>query len=131
VLHHTKLETLARDKRSSLLGPLVNNEENEVLSIHNQDTYSEYFIFFITYEWVVNIRLEMLARDKQPSLLGPLLSNEEKKCCEYITWAHIHNTSFSSSLLHLPSMLDYYMTLDWKHLTGTSTLAYWAIRKLC
>ncbi len=73
-LNNIRLEMLARDKQSSLLGPLVNNE---ILSIHNLDTYSEYFIFFITYEWVVNIRLEMLARDKQSSLLGPLKSYDE------------------------------------------------------
>ncbi len=76
MLHRIKLETLARDKLSSLLGPLVNNE---MLSIHNLDTYSEYLILFITYKWVVNIRLEMLARDKHSSLLGPLVNNEENE----------------------------------------------------
>jgi hypothetical protein len=31
VLHYTRLERLAGDKHSSLLGPLVSYEENEVL----------------------------------------------------------------------------------------------------
>jgi hypothetical protein len=31
--HYTKLERLARDKDSSLLGPFVSYEENEVLGI--------------------------------------------------------------------------------------------------
>jgi hypothetical protein len=36
VLHYTILERLARDKHSSLLGPFVSMEENEVLRIHHQ-----------------------------------------------------------------------------------------------
>jgi hypothetical protein len=46
LLHYTIQEKLSRDKPSSLLGPLVSYEENEVLWLFSQNP-----IFIITYEW--------------------------------------------------------------------------------
>ncbi len=42
---------LARYKHSSLLGPFINYEENEVLCIQLQGLYSLHFIFFAMQEW--------------------------------------------------------------------------------
>ncbi len=50
VLHYTRLERLASDKHSSLSGSLVSYDKNEVLWILTLGLYSQYFIFFITYE---------------------------------------------------------------------------------
>jgi hypothetical protein len=38
-------------KQSSLFGPFISYEENEVLWMQPQGLYSLYFIFFITYDW--------------------------------------------------------------------------------
>ncbi len=50
VLHYTQLEWLSQDKHSSLLGPFGGYEEKEVLCIQLQGSYSQNFIFFVTYE---------------------------------------------------------------------------------
>ncbi len=44
-------EKLASDKPSSLLDPFISYEENEVLEIWTQVSYSQHFIFFVTYEY--------------------------------------------------------------------------------
>jgi len=44
------MDKLAMDKHSSLLGPFISYEENEVLLIWLQ-LYSQDFIFFTAYEW--------------------------------------------------------------------------------
>ncbi len=50
-----------------------------------QGTYSQHFIFFVTYKWVQfdkvldYNRMKRLARDKHSSLLGPFVSYKEVK----------------------------------------------------
>ncbi len=50
-----------------------------------QGSYSQHFIFFVTYEWDQYSRLfqytnlERLANDKSTSLLGPLVNYEENE----------------------------------------------------
>ncbi len=48
VLHYTRLESSARDKHSSLFGPVVSSEENEVLWSWHHGLYSQHPIFLIT-----------------------------------------------------------------------------------
>jgi hypothetical protein len=84
VLHYTKLERLARDKHSGLLGQPVSYEENEVLWIWPRNLYSQHFISFVTYEWAQYkllhyIKLERLAGDKLFELLGKLVSWKENE----------------------------------------------------
>jgi hypothetical protein len=85
VLHYTRLERLARDKHSSLLGPFVSYEENEVLWIWLQVSYSQHFIFLVTYHWTQQAivlhytRLKWLARDKRSCLLDPFVGYEENE----------------------------------------------------
>ncbi len=49
MLHYAGLESLARDKYSSLLGPFVSYEENDVLWKFLLGLYSQNFFFFVTY----------------------------------------------------------------------------------
>jgi len=49
-LHHTKLERLAMEKHSSLSGPFSSYKEK---SFVNMGPYSQRFIFFVTYKWVL------------------------------------------------------------------------------
>jgi hypothetical protein len=51
VLHWTRLERLAMDKQSSLLGPLVSYKEYKVLWIRRQRLYTQHFIFPVNYEF--------------------------------------------------------------------------------
>jgi hypothetical protein len=46
------------------------------------------------------------------------------KCCEFKSTKHIHNTPFSLQLMSRTNKLEYYITLGWKSLPGTNTLAY-------
>ena len=48
VVHDTTLERLSSYKHSSLLGPFLTYEKNEVLWIWPQGPYSQHSIFFIT-----------------------------------------------------------------------------------
>ncbi len=68
----------------------------------------------------------MLARDKPYSSLDAFVILKKIKCCEYINWSHIHN-SFSLELTNGPNKLDCHITVDWKCLSGTNTLAYWTL----
>jgi hypothetical protein len=85
VLHYIRLEQLARDKHSGLLGPLVTYKVIKVLRIRPQSPYSQHFIFSISYKLAQlaivlhYIRLEQLARDKHTGLLGPLVTYKENK----------------------------------------------------
>jgi hypothetical protein len=78
VLLYIRLERLAMDKDSSLLGPFVSYRENYVLWIQLLGLYLQHFIFFLTYEWAEYTRLERLARDKNPNLLGPICKLQRK-----------------------------------------------------
>jgi hypothetical protein len=40
-----------------------------------------------------------------------------------ISWASIHNASFSSLLVNEPYKLEFYIISEWKGLPGTGTLA--------
>ncbi len=46
-----KLEFLSLASLSSLIDPLESNEENVALWIGTQVSYSQYFIFFVTFKW--------------------------------------------------------------------------------
>jgi hypothetical protein len=53
VLHYNRLESLASNKHSNLLGLLglfLSYDENEVLWIRSLGTYSQHFILFVTYK---------------------------------------------------------------------------------
>jgi len=50
VLKWTRVEWFARDKHSSLLSLFASYEEKEELWIWHLGLYSQYFIFFLTYE---------------------------------------------------------------------------------
>ncbi len=41
-------------------------------------------------------------------------------------WDRIHNTRFSSLVINGPNKLDCFITLGFKGLPGTNTVAYWA-----
>ncbi len=56
VLDYTRLERLACDKNSSLLGKLISYEQNYVLWIWHLETYSQQFIIFVAYEWTQQAR---------------------------------------------------------------------------
>ncbi len=43
---------------------------------------------------------------------------------------HIHNTSIYVYLMNGPSKLESYITLGWKGMSKTNTLAYWAHSKV-
>jgi hypothetical protein len=64
VLHYTRLERLARNKHSSLLGPFVNYGDYEVAPLWGR-------LWPYPQTWA---RLERLARDKYTSLLGTNVS---------------------------------------------------------
>ncbi len=74
----TRLEKLARDKHSSLLGPFIGYEENELLWVRPQD-------LFITLHFITNLymgpitSLEKLSRDKHSNLLEPFIGYEENE----------------------------------------------------
>jgi len=59
VLDLTRVERLARDRHSSLLGPYENYKGNEVLLIWLQGSYSKHFIFFITYRCLYELECYM------------------------------------------------------------------------
>ncbi len=73
VLNNTRLEKLASNKHSSLLGQFLSFGENEALSIRDDGPYSQHFIFFVTYEWAQkagvlnNTMLEKPASNKHSS----------------------------------------------------------------
>ncbi len=79
VFHYARLEMLARDKHSSLLGPFICYQGNEVLWILPQGPNSQHLILFIAYEsaqytrLLLSTKLQRLANDKQSNLLGPLI----------------------------------------------------------
>jgi hypothetical protein len=79
---HTGPEKIASDKHSSILGSLISYEENKVLILQPLGSYSQNFIFFITYKWAqlarefLYTRLEMLPND---CLLGPFVSYRENE----------------------------------------------------
>jgi hypothetical protein len=83
LLHYIRLERIRGDKHFSLLGPIMSYEENELLRIRDLESYSQHFIFFITYKWAKkarvlhSVRLERITSDKRSSLLGPFVSYEE------------------------------------------------------
>jgi hypothetical protein len=83
MLDYTWLEKLARDKHYSFLGLFISCNENGILCIWDLGTYSQHFIFFVTYDWAQQARmldytwLEKLARDEHSSFLGPFISFEE------------------------------------------------------
>ncbi len=85
MLYYARQERLATDKHSSFLGPFVSYEENKLLWINSLRSYSQQFIFFVTYKWAQKVsmlyyaRLEKLARDKHSSFLGSLVSYEENE----------------------------------------------------
>ncbi len=80
VLHYARLERLARDKHSTLLGPLISFEEIKVSWVWPLGLYSQCFIFYLTYELSQKARvlhyarLKRPARTKQFTLLEPLIS---------------------------------------------------------
>ncbi len=84
MLHYTRLERLAKDKQTSILGPFVSYKEKEVWGIQLLGPYSQQF-FFVTCEWGKYARVlhytksEWLARDKHSSLNGPFDSCEENE----------------------------------------------------
>ncbi len=94
VLHYTRMESLARDKHSSLLGPLLSYEGNEVLWIRSQKLYWYCTLIHSFYEWAKYAgvlhytRMESLARDKHSSLSGPLLSYEGNEVLWVLHDAH-------------------------------------------
>ncbi len=51
VLQYTSLEMRAMDKHYSLLDPFVSYENDDLLWIQPQRSYSQHLFFFITYEW--------------------------------------------------------------------------------
>jgi hypothetical protein len=53
MVYYTRLEKLAKDKHSSLLGPFVRYKENAV----NIPPEAVFTIFFITYEWAQKARV--------------------------------------------------------------------------
>jgi hypothetical protein len=71
-------------------------------------------------------RLEILVRDKQSSLINPFVSYKKIKYFEYRPRGRIHNFSFSSQLTNWPNKLDCYITVGWKFLSRTNSLAYWS-----
>jgi hypothetical protein len=50
VLDHNRLDMRVWDKHSSLFDSFVSYKENEVMWMRPQGTYSQHFIFFVTYE---------------------------------------------------------------------------------
>jgi hypothetical protein len=50
MLYYTRLERPAKNKHSSLLGPLVSYEGKKVLWVQSLELYSRHFIFFRTYK---------------------------------------------------------------------------------
>ncbi len=97
MLYYTRPEKLDRVKHSSLLGPFVSYEENEVVWI--QLIPSQHFIFFLNYELAQYVRVlhytrpEKLDKDKHSCLLGPFVSYEENE----VLWIQLlHNTLLSS-----------------------------------
>jgi len=50
VLNCAKLERIARDKHSSLLGQFLGYRENEMFWILSLGLYTQHFIFFVIYE---------------------------------------------------------------------------------
>ncbi len=68
VLHYSRLERLARDKQSSLLGQFISYEENKVINMLLQVLYSQHLIFIITYEW--DNKLECYITLDSKGLLG-------------------------------------------------------------
>ncbi len=82
---YTLAETLVSEKHSSLLGPFVSYEENEVLWIRTQRPYFQNFSFFVTEErsrWASEFhhtRAERLVSEKHSSLLSPFVSYKENE----------------------------------------------------
>ncbi len=79
MLYYTMPESFASEKHSSLLYPFDSYEENEVLWMQFQGSYSQHFIFFIAYKWTQYTRPERLASEKPSSLLDPFDSYEENE----------------------------------------------------
>ncbi len=47
-----------------------------------------------------------------------------KISCALKNWERIHNALFSSQLSNGPNKLEFYITLGWKDMPGTNTIAY-------
>ncbi len=85
VLHYIRLKRIPGDKHFSLFGPIMSYEENEVLQIRDLESYSQHFIFFVTYKWAkklecyITLGWKGVPGDKHFSLLGPVMSYKENE----------------------------------------------------
>jgi hypothetical protein len=80
------LESLARDKHYSLLGPFISHEETKYYWYNSRGhIHNTSFSLILTNrsnELVLHYtRLKRLAKDKHSSLLSSFISYEEMKCC--------------------------------------------------
>ncbi len=88
------------EKHSSLLGPFVSYEENEVFRIQFLEPHSQHFIFLF----------HMKLLDKLECFITVCWKNTQvywanllvMKGCEYSPWSLIHNTFFSCNLWNCP-----------------------------
>jgi hypothetical protein len=59
------------------------------LKTKNQGAYSQYFIFFVTYEWAQQRQFVTLhwagkaCQGQKPQLIEPIFKLQKMKCCEY------------------------------------------------
>ncbi len=84
-LYYSRLERLAKDKHSSLLGSFVSYNEIEELWIRPLWHCLQHFIFFIAYKYTQQAKalhyskLERLTKDKHSGLLGVFVSYKENE----------------------------------------------------
>jgi hypothetical protein len=89
VLHYTKLQRLARNKHTSLLGPIVSYKENELLWGGSLGLYCSYVMKVPKKIMLHYTKLESLARNKHTSLLGLFVSYRENE----VLWVWLLTTA--------------------------------------
>ncbi len=79
-------------KHFNLLGPFVRYKVNDILQIRTLGLYSQYFIFFIAWEWAQQAKvlhftslLERSASHKRSNFLDPFISYEENEVLLFTT----------------------------------------------
>jgi hypothetical protein len=93
-------------------------------------SYSQHSIFFVTLIWAeyakcyITLKWKVLLGTSTLAYWVHSYVMNKMKYCEYLLRDLLCKTLFSSQLMIEPNKLKCYITLGWKGLTATNTLAY-------
>ncbi len=114
-----------------LIVPSCKLQENEVFWIQLEGLLSLWHKNGpINLECYVALGLKFLPRTNTQAYYAQLYVAKKMKCCQYNVKDFLHNTLFLSHT-NGPSKLECYVTIVWKGLPTTNTLAYYAYFPSC